>query len=69
MFLANSSGKYCFGDKVTAADAYLIPQVYNAYRFKVEMDKFPTIVKIVANLEQLDAFKKAHPSSQPDATE
>jgi glutathione S-transferase len=67
--LAKFSGKYCFGDEITVADAYLVPQVYNAKRFKVDMSNFPTIEKIVGNLEGIVAFQKAHPSNQPDSTE
>ena len=44
--LVKSAGKYCFGDNVTLADCCLIPQIYNARRFSVEMEKFPTILRI-----------------------
>lgn len=64
--LKNTSGKFCIGDDITAADALLIPQIYNAHRFKVEMDQFTDIQKIARNLESQDAFIKAHPSNQPD---
>ena len=65
--LATTAGKYCFGDQVTMADCCLVPQVYNANRFKVDMSKFPTISRINATLAELEAFKAAHPSAQPDA--
>ena len=58
--IQQTSGKYSFGDSVTLADAFLIPQVYNANRFKLDMSKFPKINAVVANLEQLEAFQKAH---------
>jgi len=64
--LAKTSGKYAFGDGVTLADCYLLPQVYNANRFKVDLLPYPTINKIVAALEQLDAFQVSNPSKQPD---
>eukprot|EP00483_Globobulimina_turgida_P001111 UN01113 len=51
--------KYCTDDNnVTMADIVLVPQVYNAIRFGVDMDKFPHIKRINANCMKLDAFKK-----------
>merc|ERR1712168_1695583 len=64
--LEGCHGKYCVGDDVTAADCLLVPQVYNANRFKVDMAKFPVINQVCANLTELEAFKKAHPDNQPD---
>ena len=65
--LETSSGKYCFGDSLTVADCCLVPQVYNADRFQVDMSKFPNIKRIYAELQELPQFKQAHPSAQPDA--
>lgn len=62
-----TAGKYCLGDSVTVADLALVPQLYNARRFKCDMAQFPTLLKIEKELESLEAFKKAHPSVQPDA--
>lgn len=59
-------GKYCFGDELSLADACLIPQVYNAKRFKVDLAGFPNILKVVENCHQLDAFVKASPEKQVD---
>ncbi|GAB9473400.1 Maleylacetoacetate isomerase [Globisporangium polare] len=61
-----TAGTYCVGDDVTLADVYLVPQVYNAHRFNVDMSKFPTIARVAKELEQVAAFEKAHPSQQPD---
>lgn len=61
-----SAGTYSYGDKVTIADACLVPAVWNALRFKVDLMPFVTITRIMANLEELEAVKKAHPSLQPD---
>ena len=44
--LAKTSGKYCVGDTLSLADCCLIPQVYNARRFSVELEKFPTIIRV-----------------------
>ena len=68
-FLGESKGTYCVGDTVSLADAFLIPQLYNAARFKVDMSAFPKIVEVQKNLEALEAFQKADPSQQPDCTE
>jgi len=67
--LKHTSGQYCIGDKITAADVYLIPQVYNALRFNVDMTHFPLISKVAENCMKLGAFKKAEPAAQPDAEE
>ena len=48
------------------ADCCLIPQVYNANRFKVDMNQFPNITRIVQTLENIEAFVAAHPDNQPD---
>lgn len=67
--LASSAGKYCVGDDVTMADVFLVPQVYNAGRFEVDMTAFPIISRINDALSELDAFKVSHPSKQPDCPE
>jgi maleylacetoacetate isomerase len=61
-------GPYCMGSNVTLADACLVPQVYNARRLKVPLDRYPKIVAIDAACNKLPAFTKAHPENQPDAT-
>jgi len=65
--LEKTAGKYCFGDQVTMADICLVPQVYNANRFNVDMTPFPLISAIVKRCNQLPAFIKALPENQPDA--
>jgi maleylacetoacetate isomerase len=60
------AGEFCFGDQVTAADCYLIPQLFSAERFKCATDVFPILSRIRSNCEKLEAFKKASPKSQPD---
>ncbi|WDD97615.1 maleylacetoacetate isomerase [Thalassomonas actiniarum] len=65
--LAKSAGLYCFGDTVTVADLCLVPQVYNANRFKLDMSAFPHIKRVVENCQQLPAFVKALPENQADA--
>ena len=60
-------GPYCFGAQVGLADICLVPQVANARRFNVPLDKFPNIVAIDAACAKLPAFDKARPDNQPDA--
>ncbi|VVD80901.1 maleylacetoacetate isomerase [Pandoraea morbifera] len=62
-----SPGKFVFGDTPTLADCCLVPQVYNANRFKVDMAPFPRIAAIDAHCQTLDAFRRAAPEAQPDA--
>jgi maleylpyruvate isomerase len=59
-------GDFCFGYTPTLADAYLVPQVESARRFKVDLLPFPNIVAIDKACSELDAFKRAMPSVQPD---
>ncbi|WEY39058.1 maleylacetoacetate isomerase [Paraburkholderia sp. SUR17] len=61
------TGKLCFGDTPTLADICLIPQVFNAQRFKVDTARFPTIQRIYDHATQLDAFERAAPGQQPDS--
>lgn len=65
--LEKYAGEYCFGDQITMADICLIPQVYNAERFGVDMTPFPTIRKIVEHCNQHPAFIAALPENQHDA--
>jgi maleylpyruvate isomerase len=60
-------GKFCFGDTPTLADLCLVPQMFNARRFNIDVSRFPTIVRISDHAEQLDAFQRAAPAQQPDA--
>jgi len=65
-FLKPHAGKYAFGDEVSAADCYLIPQCWGADRYKFSLEPYPTLLKIRQNCEALEAFKKAAPTVQPD---
>ncbi|HEU4777007.1 MAG TPA: maleylacetoacetate isomerase [Telluria sp.] len=60
-------GRFCHGDTPTIADCFLVPQVFNAVRFNIDMTPYPVIVRIDAALRELPAFAAAHPSAQPDA--
>ena len=62
-----ATGKFCHGDIPTLADVLLVPQVYNARRFNVDLSPFPTICRIEATCLELDSFRKALPEVQADA--
>ncbi len=59
--------RYACGKQVTLADICLVPQVYNARRLKVPLEKFPKIVGVDAACLALPAFDRARPENQPDA--
>lgn len=65
--LEDSNGKFCFGDQPTFADCCLIPQIYNALRFNIELLAYPKIQSIYNHCNTLQAFQKAAPEMQPDA--
>jgi len=65
--MAPLAGKYCVGDTFTMADAFLAPQCYNAARVALDMTPYPTITRVMAELEKHPAIVAAHPSAQPDA--
>jgi len=65
--LQTQAGKYCFDFDVTMADVCVVPQVYNAKRFGVDMTAYPLLNKIADNCNELDAFEKAKPENQSDA--
>ena len=60
-------GPYCLDGQVTIADACLIPQIYNARRFEIALDDFPSLVKIEQACMELAAFQGAAPENQVDA--
>ncbi len=64
---SGATGLYCFGDTVTLADVYLVPQIYNARRFEVPLDAFPALVRIDHECMKLKAFQDALPENQSDA--
>ncbi|KAM5347376.1 hypothetical protein ACJ41O_010381 [Fusarium nematophilum] len=66
---ATTAGKYSFGDEVTMADACLVPAIWGAQRFGVDLAAFPTVSRIVENLKDHPAVVKAHWQNQPDTPE
>lgn len=66
--LENSAAHgFCVGETATIADCCLVPQVYNARRFKVDMEAFPVIRRINEHCLSLKAFREAAPDAQIDA--
>ncbi|SAI72207.1 glutathione-S-transferase [Bordetella ansorpii] len=61
------TGRFCHGDTPTLADLCLVPQVFNARRFDCDLSAFPTLVRIDAACQELQAFQDAAPERQPDA--
>jgi maleylacetoacetate isomerase len=61
-------GHHMFGTTVTLADIFIVPQMYNARRFKCDLEPYPTLRRICTHLESLPAFAKAAPEMQPDAS-
>jgi maleylpyruvate isomerase len=61
------TGKFSHGDQVTLADVCLVPQVFNAQRYEVDMGAYPLTMKVFENCMTLPAFDAAQPSKQPEA--
>ena len=57
---------YCFGEAPGLADVYLVPQLYAAERFNIDLGSYPRIRRVAALAARHAAFAKAHPSCQPD---
>lgn len=65
--LEGVSGKFAIGDTISVADCFIVPQVYNAVRYNIDMNKFPNIKRVNGNCLALEAVDKARPEVQPDA--
>ena len=65
--VAEHAGRYAFGDSPTIADCCLVPQVYSANRFEVDLAPWPAIRGAAERAAEHPAFKAAHPNNQPDA--
>ena len=62
----NKFGPFVAGRNLTAAELFIIPQIYNAKRFNINLKKIPRLLSIEQTCQHLPVFKKAHPSTQPD---
>jgi len=63
MLEKTGTDKFCFGDTLTLADICLVPQVYNALRWEVDLSSVPDLFRIYENCSKLPAFIKAHPDN------
>ena len=61
----SSGGQFLYGDAVSTADVYLLPQIFNARRVDMDMTPFPTLQQIGQHLESIPAFANARPEEQP----
>ena len=64
---SETAGTFLVGDAPSLADVYLIPQLYSARRFGVDLAPFPTLLRVEAACAALPAFAAAHPDAQSDA--
>lgn len=64
MLAAPRSGTFLFGDSPTIADVCLVPQLYNARRYNVPLDDYPTLLRAEENANRLEPFAAAHPDRQ-----
>jgi maleylacetoacetate isomerase len=60
---APRAGRFLFGDSPSLADLCLVPQLFNARRFEVPLDNYPTLVRADAEANRLEAFAAAHPDA------
>jgi maleylacetoacetate isomerase len=60
-------GRFCHGDAPTLADCVLVPQIFNAQRFKCRTDHVPQVMRVFDACMALDAFEKTRPEACPDA--
>lgn len=67
VLIGQSGDGWCFGDQPTLADCCLLPQVYSARRFQIDVAAWPRIAAIETRAADHPAFQAAHPDRQPDA--
>jgi len=65
--VAQQGRGFAHGSQPSLADCCLLPQVYSAERFKVNLDRFPEIRAVTGRLRAMPAVMAAHPDRQPDA--
>jgi maleylacetoacetate isomerase len=65
--LKKTSGEFAVGNQITAADCFILPQIYNGHRFNVDFSDMPTLSRLEKTYDKIEAFKKSHPDAQPDA--
>lgn len=67
--LKTKANQFALGNQVSLADVFIVPQIYSAHRFKLNLKDFPHLQKIEKNTENIEAFAQAHPNQQSDFPE
>ena len=67
ILVARYGGPYAFGDRPTLADCAVVPQMYNARRYGLELSRWPALARVWEHANALEAFQRAAPEAQPDA--
>ncbi|WP_373438217.1 maleylacetoacetate isomerase [Sphingobium sp. Z007] len=67
VMVARHGGRFCFGDRLTLADCHIVPQLYSAERFGVDLHAFPRLVETVRRVREEPCVAAAHPDRQADA--
>ncbi len=67
MLAEAETGLYAHGDRVSMADICLLPQVYNATRWEIDLDQMPRISRLAARLAEIPAFARAYPDAHAPA--
>ena len=65
--IAHHGGRFAYGDTPTLVDCYLVPQLYSAERFSVDVAPYPRLLAAANAARALPEVEAAHPDRQPDA--
>jgi maleylacetoacetate isomerase/maleylpyruvate isomerase len=65
--IAGTAGSFCVSDRPTIAEAFLVPQMFSALRFGIDVSKLPRLTEIHERCNAMAPFERAHPQNQPDA--
>jgi len=65
---AKREGKFLYGSQPGLAEICLVPQIYNARRYEIDLSAYPELIAVDAACHELEAFQKATPEAQPDAS-
>jgi maleylpyruvate isomerase len=65
--VSTTAGAFAVGESPTLADACIVPQLFHARRFDVDVERYPTLLRIERSCESIDAFARAHAHRQSDA--
>jgi maleylacetoacetate isomerase len=63
---AKSAGRFCVGDEITLADVCLVPAVWSAQRFELDLDPYPIVRRVFEAMMKEEPVLDAHWKNQPD---